>query len=144
MVDKITELAFDVMDANNKMLICEVQYNYLKISEGDDSILTKNAYHTFVESQGYNSMMLYKYMVEYFKQPNSNPYDDRLLKRKFPIKFDYQRDLFGGVQVSIHCGDGQIISNVDYFTGGYSGDVEEAEEKARNYIEEQLKYFRHN
>jgi hypothetical protein len=81
-------------------------------------------------------------MIEYFRQKNANPFEDRLLRKKFPLEYDYQRDLFGGVNVSLKCADGHRINNVAYFNGGYGGKIDAAEEKARKYIKEHLEHFK--
>lgn len=140
--NKLMEMAFGVIAAQNNMFSNEVQYHHIKSTEGKESTHTINAYNNYLESQGYYNKLIYGYMNTYFNQPNPNPFEDRLLRKKFPIEYDYQRDLFNGVQVNLKCADGYIINNVKYYTGGYAGDVLHAEEKAQKYIDKQLKHFR--
>lgn len=142
--NSLYEKKFEVMLAANNLKIAELQYLKVKDREGADSIETVNAYGNLLQIKGHYNKSFYEYMIDFFDQPSPNPYEDLILKDKFPIKYEIKPDSISGFGVVIHatCADGYDLGRIKTFSGGVGLDEEIATEKATKYIEEMLNYFR--
>ncbi len=138
LVNNLAEKAFDVLMAYNNTIIADLHYLNAKEKNGKDSPSAVNAHGNYLQVKGHYDQLFYNYLVEYFYQPNPNPFTDSILKDKYPIEFVIKEDSVSGFGafVSAICADGYELGRIKSFTGGIGLDFEYAKEKAETYIEE--------
>lgn len=140
--NSIQSRSMDVMMAENEFIVSELLYLNTKKSEGGDSVTTQHAYKVYLRAFGHYQKTFFEFIEEYFRQPEVNPYENVVLKKKYPFKFQAQNDIFGGSVINMICNDGTVFERVKYYTGGIGFDSSYSMERAEEFIDEHEKLFR--
>lgn len=130
-------LGISVVVAENNMNVAEFQYLNVKSEKGVDAPSTVNAYGNFLQTKGHYNKLFYEYLLDFFVQPNPNPYEDVILKKKYPIELTIEPDTINGfgVILSAKCADGYELGKIKTFTGGIGLDERFARGEAEEYID---------
>lgn len=137
-------LRVDVVLAENNMNIAKFQYLIVKSAEGLESASTINAYGNYLQTKGHYNKLFYGYLIDFFNQPNPNPFEDIVLKDKFPIEYMVEPDSANefGVIITAKCADGHDLGKIKNISGVIGMDIKWAREDAEKYIDYMMRYFK--